>query len=72
MLKKMLIAAVATGFVAAAALPIQFSPAEAAMTCKDAAKMKYPDSWKERRAYKKACKDAWKAAHGKTGLLGRR
>ncbi len=61
MLKKVLVAFVATGFVAAAALPFQIAPAEAGITCKEAAKVKYPDSLKERHAYKKACKTAWKA-----------
>ena len=61
MLKKMLVAVVATGLVAAAALPLRISPAEASMTCKAAAKLKYPDDWKARHAWKKACKAAWKA-----------
>ena len=61
MLKKLLFAAVATALVAAIALPLQISPAEAAMTCKAAAKLKYPDDWKARHAWKKACKAAWKA-----------
>ena len=61
MLKKVLFATVAASLVAVTALPLQITPAEAAMTCKEAAKIKYPDSWKERHAYKKACKAAWKA-----------
>jgi hypothetical protein len=62
MLKKVLFAVVATGFLAALALPVQFTPAAAAMTCKQAAKMKFPDDRKARRAYKKACKAAGKAS----------
>ena len=61
MLKKVLLAAVATGIVAALALPIQFTPAEAGMNCKEAAKVKFPDDRKSRHAYKKACKAASKA-----------
>ena len=49
---------------------IQTTPAEAAghsmvgMTCKDAAKMQYPNDRKTRRAFKKACKENWKASQG--------
>jgi hypothetical protein len=63
MLKKMLFAAVATALVAAVALPVQITPAEAALTCKEAAKLKFPADAKERHAYKKGCKAAWKAAN---------
>jgi hypothetical protein len=63
MLKKVLFAVVATGFVAAFALPVQVTPAQAAMTCKEAAKMKFPDDRKARHAWKKECKAAWKASH---------
>lgn len=63
MLKKVLFAVVATGFVAALALPVQITPAEAAMTCKEAAKVKFPGDRKARHAYKKACKAAWKGSH---------
>jgi hypothetical protein len=60
MLKKVLFAVVATGFVAALALPVQATAAEAegAMTCKDAAKMQYPNDRKSRKAFKKECKAA--------------
>jgi hypothetical protein len=67
MLKKVLFFAVATGLVAATALPLQIAPAEAAMTCKEAAKMKYPDARKERHAFKKECKAAWKASQSAAG-----
>jgi hypothetical protein len=63
MLKKVLFAVVATGFVAAFALPVHVTPAHAAMTCKEAAKMKFPDDRKARHAWKKECKAAWKASH---------
>ena len=63
MLKKMLFAVLATALVAAVALPVLFTPAEAALTCKEAAKVKFPADTKERHAYKKGCKAAWKAAN---------
>ena len=63
MLKKMLFAVLATALVAAVALPVQFTPAEAALTCKEAAKVKFPADTKEHHAYKKGCKAAWKAAN---------
>ena len=61
MLKKVLFAVVATAFVAALALPVQFSAAEAATTCTDAAMMEYPSDRKMRKAYKIACKAHFKA-----------
>ncbi|HUU25928.1 MAG TPA: hypothetical protein VMW68_10250 [Methyloceanibacter sp.] len=65
MFKKLLLAAIAAGLVSAATLPLQIDPAQAGMmagmTCKDAAKMKYPDDRKMRHEYKKACKESWKA-----------
>jgi hypothetical protein len=65
MLKKVLLVAIAAGLVSAVSLPLQIAPAQAAMTCKEAAKMKYPEmvkDLKERHAFKKECKDAWKAS----------
>jgi len=66
MFKKLLLAVFAAGVVTATTLPLQIAPAQAGMmagmTCKDAAKMKYPDDRKMHHEYKKACKDAWKAA----------
>ena len=65
MLKKLLFAAIAAGFISATTLPIQIAPAEAAVpagtSCKEAAKMQYPDDRKARHDFKKACKEAWKA-----------
>jgi hypothetical protein len=61
MLKKLLIATVASGFAVALTLPVPVSAAEAGMTCKEAAKLKYPGDRKMRHAYKKACKEASKA-----------
>ena len=66
MFKKLLLATIAAGLVSAVTLPLQIAPAVAGMmvgmTCKDAAKMQYPDDRKMRREFKKACKEAWKAA----------
>jgi len=66
MFKKLLLAVFAAGIVTAATLPLQIAPAQAGMmagmTCKDAAKTKYPDDRKMRHEYKKVCKEAWKAA----------
>jgi hypothetical protein len=65
MIKKLLLAAIAAGLVSATTLPLQIESAEAGtmagMTCKEAAKMQYPDDRKMRHEWKKACKEAWKA-----------
>jgi hypothetical protein len=69
MFKKLLLTAIAVGLVST--LSVQITPAEAAMhsmvgmTCKDAAKMQYPNDRKTRRAWKKACKQNWKASRGR-------
>jgi catabolite regulation protein CreA len=61
MLKRVILAAVATAFVAAAAIPVAMTPADAATTCKQAAKAKFAGDRKARHAFKKECKAAWKA-----------
>jgi len=61
MLKKVLFSVAATALVAAIAVPVQFAPAQAAMTCKAAAKAKYKGDLKARHAFKKECKAAFKA-----------
>jgi hypothetical protein len=62
MLKTLLLAAAAAGFLAVGVLPLDLSPAQAAqMTCREAAKAKFPGDWKSRAAYRRACKAAWKA-----------
>jgi len=71
MFKKLLLAVVAAGLVSAAALPLQIDPAQAGMTCKDAAKMKYPDDRKMRHAYNKSCKEAYKMHSGKMGMMSK-
>jgi hypothetical protein len=62
MLKKVLFSVVATAFVAALAVPVQLAPAEAAMTCKAAAKAKFEGDRKARHAWKKECKAHFKAS----------
>jgi hypothetical protein len=61
MLKTLLFAASFAAFVAAG-LPLDQSSARAEqMTCREAAKLKFPGDWKSRAAYRKSCKAAWKA-----------
>lgn len=69
MLKKVFVAAAASAVLAGATIAAPVT-AQAAMTCKDAAKMKYPDSIMERLQYRLECRKAWKAATGK-GLLNK-
>jgi hypothetical protein len=63
MLKKTLIVAAAAGVVGLASLPLQVSTAAAdtVMTCRDAAKLKYPTDRKMRHEFRRACKEAWRA-----------
>jgi hypothetical protein len=70
MLKKMFLATAVTGLVVGIALPVQaattvhpgMTTVPPGTTCKDAAKMQYPGDRSARRAYKKACKEAWKGS----------
>ena len=66
MFKKLLLTAIAAGLVSTFSL--QIAPAEAAnmrgMTCTDAAKARYPDDGKTRRAWKRMCKENWKQHQG--------
>ena len=66
MFKKLFLTAIAAGLVTTFSL--QIAPVEAAgmrgMSCKDAAKAKYPDDGKTRRAWKKMCKENWKQHQG--------
>jgi hypothetical protein len=63
MFKNMLIIASATGLIAVA-LPLEASAAKVAkagqLSCRDAAKLKYPKEWQMRIAYKRGCKKAYK------------
>jgi hypothetical protein len=66
MVKKVFLALAATIFLAGLALTATPSESVAARShCFKAAKAKAGDAkWKDRRAARKACKKAWKAAHG--------
>jgi hypothetical protein len=61
MTKTILIAAAALGFVALTAPSVQAAAPEGTLTCRDAAKMKYPTDRKMRHEFRKACKQAWRA-----------
>ena len=60
MLKALLFAASFTAFIAVG-LPLDQSAGAGQMTCREAAKLRFPGDWKSRAAYRKACKAAWKA-----------
>jgi hypothetical protein len=66
MFKKLLLTAIVVGLVSTFSL--QIAPAEAAnvrgMTCKEAAKLKYPDDGKTRRTWRKLCRTNWKQHQG--------
>ena len=71
MLKRIIVAAAVTGLVAAAALPVQISPAHAGKSgCAEAAKSKFPADKKAKHAFKKECKTHWKAYKSATGNKG--
>ena len=62
MLRTVLLAAAAAGFLAVGLLSLDVSPAQAGpMTCREAAKLEYPKNLMKRFSYKRACKAAWKA-----------
>lgn len=63
MLKNVLCAAVAAGFVAATFIPVQAASVAPGMSCKEASKMMYPDSRKMRHHFKKSCKHNFKHAN---------
>ncbi len=65
MLKKVFFAACAVALVAGATVTTPVT-AQAATTCKELAKAKYPDNIRERISYKRACRKA-----AKEGLLTR-
>jgi hypothetical protein len=60
MLKKLFLATAVTGLVVGIAIPVQAGMTEGQMTCKEAAQMKHPGDRSAQRAYKKACKQAFK------------
>ena len=61
MTKTILIAAAALGFVAFTAPSVQAATADGVLTCRDAAKLKYPTDRKARHDFRRACKQAWRA-----------
>ena len=69
MLRRVVLTAVASAFVVGAAVTAPVT-ADAAMTCDEAAKMKYPDNIVDRLKSKRECKKAWKDANGK-GVLNK-
>lgn len=64
MLKSLILATLAAALVTATALPIQITPAaaEMMMTCREAAKAKFGEDRKARRAYRKECRAESKAS----------
>ena len=62
MLKKVVLAAAARCRAPIAGATITAPVTAQAMTCEDAAKMKYPDSMVDRMKYKRECKKAFKAS----------
>lgn len=70
MLKKVFLASAAAAVLIGGSLTVPVT-ADAAVTCQDAAKAKYPDSIVERMEYKRACKKAYKASVGKEGPLAK-
>jgi hypothetical protein len=61
MRKTLLFVASLAAYVSAG-LPLDQPSARAEqMTCREAAKLKFPGDFKSRTAYRKACKAAWKA-----------
>jgi hypothetical protein len=63
MLNKTLFAALATLVAGAVAVPAGVTSTEAAvLTCKEAAKLKFPTDHKARHAFRKECRQAWKAS----------
>jgi hypothetical protein len=59
MTKTILIAA-ALGFVALATPPAQAATADGVLTCREAAKLKYPTDRKARHDFRRACKQVWR------------
>ena len=69
MWKKVLLASAVAGLLAGAAIPLQTTPANASRSgCREAAKAKFPDDLKGRRAYRHYCRSQWKAYRAAHGL----
>lgn len=69
MLRKVVLIAAASAFVFGTALTAPVT-ADAATTCEEAAKMKYPESMVDRIKYRHECKKVWKDANDK-GILNK-
>ena len=71
MLKSMICAAVAAGFVTVAALSVQAATmVPPGTSCKEAAKMAFPDDRKMRHHFKNSCKAHFRAVEGnKKGIF---
>lgn len=67
MQKNLFLAAAAAALIAGATIA---APAQASMTCQEAAKAK-ADGMKDRVMYKRECKKAYKSAQGKEGPLSK-
>jgi len=63
MVKKILLAAVATLILAAATAPVGSTPAFACHGCWKAAKAAHLPTRKERKAFRQECRAYWKATH---------
>jgi hypothetical protein len=73
MLKRILVAAAVTGFIASVAIPVQITPAMAGKSgCREAAKSKFPDDRKMSKAFEKECKTHWKAYKSDIGKKGKK
>ena len=61
MLKKVFLVAAATLLLAGATMTVQSTPAQAKNGCWKAAKAKYPESFKARSTYRRACRKRYRA-----------
>lgn len=61
MMKTLVLATAAVGFIALATPPAVAAAPDGALTCREAAKLKYPSDRKMRHEFRKACKQAWRA-----------
>jgi hypothetical protein len=68
MWKRVVLASAVTGLLAAAAVTVPTTPADASRSgCREAATAKFPYDSRMRREYRRYCKQQWKvykAAHG--------
>jgi hypothetical protein len=64
MVKKLFLATAVTGLLVGTALPVQAATTtvQPGMSCKEAAKLQHPGDRSAQRAYKQACKEAFKGS----------